>query len=218
LVVVLHGASGNAARVELRYHWNPLADRDGFFVVYPQGILDQWNATLDPRAVNDVRFLSDLIDHLSRTLPVDAGRVYVAGMSNGAAMTYRVGCALADRIAAIAAVEGSKPGCQPARAVSLIAVHGLADHQVPVDSARRAVAAWRATDGCPADSKTSQAGPVTQSMWAPCTGGAAVELYTISGSGHEWPGSSPPLPGHDPPSDALDATQTISSFFRQHPR
>jgi polyhydroxybutyrate depolymerase len=218
LVVVLHGATGNAGRVELRYHWDPLADRDGFFVVYPQGLLDDWNPTVGPRAAADVRFLSELIDHLAQTLPVDPGRVYVAGMSDGGAMTYRLGCALSGRIAAIGAVEAPHLGCGPAPPVSLVAVHGLADHRVTIDSAQRAVAAWREADGCPTDPKTSQAGLVAHSVWEPCTAGTAVELYVVSGSGHEWPGASPPLVGHDPPSAALDATRVIWEFFRQHTR
>lgn len=216
LLVVLHGATGNAGRVELRYHWDSLSDRDGFFVVYPQGVLDQWNAGLDPRADDDVNFLSLLIDHLVRTFSVDPDRVYVAGMSNGGAMTYRIGCALADRIAAIAPVEAANPGCRPARPVSMVAVHGLADHQVSFDSAQRSVAAWRDSDGCPANPQIRRTGRVTHNVWAPCAAGTAVELYAVDGSGHEWPGSSPPLPGHDPPSPDLDATQVIWDFFRQH--
>jgi poly(hydroxyalkanoate) depolymerase family esterase len=136
LVIVLHGATGNAARVELRYHWDGLADRAGFFVVYPQGLLDQWNATLDPRAADDVRFLSALIDRLAQTLPVDSGRVYVAGMSNGGSMTYRLGCALADRIAAIAAVEAASSGCRSGRVPAIRSPPGPASS--PTMSGRRA--------------------------------------------------------------------------------
>jgi polyhydroxybutyrate depolymerase len=216
LVLVLHGASGNAGRVEIRYHWDALSDRDGFFVAYPQGIRDQWNAALDARAVDDVRFLTALIDHLVRTLRVDSRRVYVAGMSNGGAMTYRIGCALPDRIAAIAPVEAWNPGCRPTRPVSMVAVHGLADHQVSFTSAQQSVSAWRAYDGCPVDARIQRVGPVTHSVWAPCALATAVELYAVAGSGHEWPGSSPPLAGHDPPSPDLDATQVIWHFFRQH--
>ena len=61
-MVVLHGASGNAARVELRYHWDPLSDRDGFFVVYPQGLSGQWNASLAPDDGDDVQFLTALLE------------------------------------------------------------------------------------------------------------------------------------------------------------
>jgi polyhydroxybutyrate depolymerase len=218
LVLVLHGATGNAGRVELRYHWDPLSDRDGFFVVYPQGVLDQWNAALDPGGVDDVRFLTALVDHLVRTLPIDPHRVYVAGMSNGGAMTYRIGCALPERIAAIASVEAATPECRPAQPVSMVAVHGLADHQVSFANAQQSVSAWRAYDDCPVDPLVQQTGPVTHSAWAPCAAGTAVELYAVAGSGHEWPGSSPPLPGHDPPSPNLDATQVIWQFFQQHQR
>jgi polyhydroxybutyrate depolymerase len=218
LVLVLHGATGNAARVEVRYHWDTLSDDDGFFVAYPQGELDQWNTTLDQRGADDVRFLNALIDQLVRTLPVDAHRIYVAGMSNGGAMTYRLGCALANRIAAIAPVEAWNPGCRPAQPVSLVAVHGFADHEVSFITAQQSVAAWRTYDDCPARGQLQQRGPVTHSVWSHCADGTAVELYGVAGSGHEWPGSSPPLAGHDPPSPDLDATHVIWLFFQQHYR
>ncbi len=218
LVVVLHGAMGNAARVETRYHWNPLSDRDGFFVVYPQGALDQWNAVLDYRVADDVHYLTALLDHLEGAFPIDRTRVYVAGMSNGAAMAYRIGCALSDRVAAIAPVEGATPGCQPSQPVSMVVVHGLADQTVTFASAQRSLTAWREYDGCPPDTQVQQDGPVTHSTWAPCAAGTTVELYTVEGSGHEWPGSSPPLAGHDPPSPDLDATQVIWDFFRRQAR
>lgn len=218
LVVVLHGANGNAARVETRYHWNPVSDRYGFFVVYPQGSLDHWNAALDPRADDDVRYLTALLDHLEGSFPVDRTRVYVAGMSNGAAMAYRIGCALSGRVAAIASVEGSSPGCQPSQPVSMVVVHGLADQTVTFAGAQRSLTEWRGYDGCPADAQVAQDGPVTHSTWASCAAGTTVELYAVDGGGHEWPGSSPPLAGHDPPSPDLDATGVIWDFFRRQAR
>jgi len=213
LVVVLHGASGNAGRVELRYHWDSLSDRTGFVVVYPQGIGDRWNTALDPHSPDDVRFLTALIDHLIRTMPIDPGRVFVAGMSNGGAMAYRIGCALSDRIAAIATVEAWNPGCHPPTPVSMVAVHGLADGEVPFAGAQQAVAAWRDDDRCPAGGRSEQNGLVTHHVWAPCAFGTVVELYAVAGSGHEWPGSWPPLAGHDLPSTALDATRAIWDAF-----
>jgi polyhydroxybutyrate depolymerase len=213
-VLVLHGASGNARRVEVRYHWDSLSDRDGFFVVYPQGVGDQWNAALDPAGVDDVGFLRALIDHLVRTLPIDAHRVYVAGMSNGGAMTYRIGCALSSRIAAIAPVEAWNPGCRPERPVSMVAVHGLADEQVSFTTAEQAVVAWGTADGCPVNPRIQRAGPVTLRVWAPCAAATAVQLYALAGGGHEWPRASPPLAGHDLPSPSLDATRAIWHFFQ----
>ena len=216
--MVLHGATGNAARVELRYHWDPLSDREGVFVVYPQGLSGQWNASLVPNDGDDVQFLTALLEYLIRTLPIDPHRVFVAGMSNGGAMTYRLGCALSNRLAAIATVEAPDPGCRPARPVSIVVVHGLDDHQVSFADAQQAVAAWRNFDRCPAEPRTVQTTAVTRQTWSPCSTGTTVELYAVANSGHEWPGSSPPLPDHDPPSHNLDATRAIWNFFKQqHP-
>jgi polyhydroxybutyrate depolymerase len=53
--------------------------------------------------------------------------------------------------------------------------------------------------------------------------GRTVELITIAGAGHQWPGATPdPLAQRllhaDPPSTALNATQVIWQFFAAHPR
>jgi polyhydroxybutyrate depolymerase len=139
-------------------------------------------------------------------------------MSNGGAMTYRLGCALSDRLAAIATVEAPNPGCRPARPVSMVAVHGLDDHQVLFAGAQHSVAEWRDFDRCPAEPRTLRTTAVTRQVWSSCATGTSVELYAVTNSGHEWPGSSPPLPGHDPPSRNLDATRVIWDFFRGHRR
>jgi polyhydroxybutyrate depolymerase len=218
LVIVLHGASGNAARVELRYHWDPLAATRHFFVVYPQGVDDHWNPYLVAGASDDVGFVSALLDRLVRTLPVDAARVYIAGMSNGGAMTYRLGCVLSNRLAAIAVVEAWNPGCAPASPIALLAVHGLADEEVAFSRAQASVSSWRGFDHCSASAGVKQHDPVTVSVWSTCAAHTNVVFYAIAGSGHEWPGASPPLPGHDVPSTALDATAAIWNFFAQQMR
>jgi polyhydroxybutyrate depolymerase len=82
------------------------------------------------------------------------------------------------------------------------------------------LATWRGIDGCEPPS-VSTAGTVTTSL-AQCPDGRAVELVTIAGAGHQWPGgvAKPVLQRvlHlDPPSTALDATDTIWQFFAAHP-
>jgi polyhydroxybutyrate depolymerase len=66
------------------------------------------------------------------------------------------------------------------------------------------------------------AGVVTTSI-AACPGGRTVELITIAGAGHQWPGAVPNLVAQrllhtDPPSTALNATQVIWQFFAAHTR
>ena len=83
------------------------------------------------------------------------------------------------------------------------------------------VATWRRIDHCAAPS-VSTAGLVTTSV-ARCPIGRSVELITIAGAGHQWPGSIPdPLAQRllhvGPPSRALNATQVIWQFFAAHPK
>ena len=58
---------------------------------------------------NDVAFIAALIDHLIKKFNADPKRVYATGMSNGAMMSYRLGCELSGKIAAIAPVAGNIP-------------------------------------------------------------------------------------------------------------
>jgi polyhydroxybutyrate depolymerase len=219
LVVVVHGAGATATEVERRYHWDPLADREGFVVAYPQGLGRRW----DDQRTDDVEFLRAVIDDVSTRLPVDAERVYVTGISNGGVMTYRAGCALADIVAAIAPVAAWLPNCLPATPVSLLHIHGLDDHVLAFDGGDGyppvpdGVTRWRRADGCSSSTDTTRARQVTRVRWAECPTGVAVELDTIESGRHEWPGATP-KPGNDPPSRALDATGAIWEFFRSHPR
>ena len=53
-----------------------------------------------------------------------------------------------------------------------------------------------------------------------CKGGSTVELYTVAGEGHEWPGG-PVLPKRlvvelGPQSSAIDANAVIWRFFAAH--
>jgi polyhydroxybutyrate depolymerase len=82
-------------------------------------------------------------------------------------------------------------------------------------------ATWRATDGCDAPVTTTSE-TVTTSV-ATCPDGRAVELITIDGAGHQWPGGAMKsvfqrlVLDSDPPSTALDATAVIWTFFAAHP-
>src|SRR5713226_6114518 len=82
--------------------------------------------------VDDVAFLRALIDKLEHDYSVFFKRIFVTGISNGGMMSYRIGCELADKIAAIAPVEGAQNiDCRPSGPVSVIVFHGSADRLVP---------------------------------------------------------------------------------------
>jgi polyhydroxybutyrate depolymerase len=138
LVVVLHGGFGVADGAAKQTGFDAQAERGKFLVVYPQGILRSWNAGICcgpamKNNVDDVRFITTLLDRLEADYRIDTRRVYATGISNGGMMAYRLACEAPDRFAAIAPVAATLTisGCRPPQPVSLLHIHGMEDGNVP---------------------------------------------------------------------------------------
>lgn len=222
LVVDLHGLAEGAEIHTRMSDFAGLADSEGFVVASPQGTgaIPFWNHLERPAGPPDVAFVAAVIDDVEADLCTDPDRVYLAGLSNGAMMSSTVGCELADRVAAIGPVAGVRfpDGCDPARPVPVLAVHGTDDRlvrydggppdigdfdAVPVDAAvaenfagqvfqpvPEAMAGWAEAGGCDAEAVEERvADDVTRLRWEGCAGGADVELLRVEGGGHAWPGS-----------------------------
>lgn len=124
LVLMFHGAGATADIASRQSGWDAVADREGFWVAYPEGTARDPAAPpafrLNPQAWNDgsgrghtarrntddLGFVVALLDRLAEELPVDAARVYATGFSNGASFAFRLGAEHPARIAAVAAVAG----------------------------------------------------------------------------------------------------------------
>ena len=80
-----------------------------------------------------------VIDRVSKQLPVDQKRIYIAGFSDGGRMAYHAACQLSSTIAAIGVVSGSllDDHCEPTKSVAVLAVHGTDDDEVPYDDDAR---------------------------------------------------------------------------------
>jgi polyhydroxybutyrate depolymerase len=205
LLVALHGYTGTAAAFEKSTRLDQAAGASGTLVAYPQGSSRSWDAgTCCGRAaadgVDDVGFISAVIDDVSAKFAVDPRRIAVAGFSNGGMMAYRYACARADRISAAVVMSGTlvAPACTPSRPVSLLHVHGLADVTVPFAGvsrtpldrsgfagAQRVVASWGRLDGCGGWSTSSTR--VTTVEAVGCRAGSRVRLVTSASLGHRWP-------------------------------
>jgi len=246
LVIVLHGGGGNAPGAVRMTGFSPKADKEGFVVVYPNGSgrlktrLLTWNSgnccgyALD-NEVDDVGFIRALIEELVKTRSIDPTRVYATGMSNGGMMTYRLGCELANKLAAIAPVAGALnvENCAPANPVSVVIFHGTADEHVlygggepirKVDIHRRvdksvsyAVSFWVKQDGCAATPQRSEKGNIRTEIYSGGKGGTEVAVYTVNGGGHAWPGGEAYLLGAEPTKE-ISATDLIWDFFVRHPK
>ena len=240
LVVMLHGGFGSASQAEKSYHWDEEADAGHFLVAYPDGLNRAWNAgggcCGEPgrTGTDDIGFITAMVSAIEHAVPVDAGRVYATGISNGGIMAYDLACHT-KVFAAIGADSATElGGCPDPVPISVIAVHGTADKNIPyaggegdgiahIDgpSVPAVNASWRRADNCAAPAVITS-GTVTTSV-AGCTAGRTVELISIAGAGHQWPGAAPNLIAQrllhtDPPSTALDATAVIWRFFSAHAR
>jgi polyhydroxybutyrate depolymerase len=240
LVVMLHGGFGSASQAEKSYHWNAEADAGHFLVAYPDGLNRAWNAgggccgVPGRTGADDTGFITAMVSAIEHAVPVDSSRVYATGISNGGIMAYDLACHT--RVFAAIGPDSATElgGCPDPVPISVIAVHGTADKNIPyaggegdgaahIDgpSVPAVNASWRRTDNCAPPAVTTT-GTVTTSV-AGCPAGRAVELITIAGAGHQWPGAAPNLLAKrllhtDPPSTALDATAVIWRFFAAHAR
>jgi polyhydroxybutyrate depolymerase len=241
LVIVLHGGLGSASQAEDSYNWDAQADRQGFLVVYPNGLSHSWNAggiCCGPALrddVNDIGFLTRLIDIVSKSENIDLKRVYLTGISNGAAMAYRYACEGTFPIAAIGPVAGSFSfSCSKPHPVSVMAIHGLDDQHVPFAggqgtkgvtkgswvSVSQTLDLFRKANDC--KPSISYKDGLVQKNISHCAQDREVTLITIEGAGHQWPGGKAKTSiiqrviGADQPSTALDATSVLWEFFQSH--
>lgn len=208
LIIGYHGYSWTVQLMERNTRLNTEADSAGFVVVYPQGVDSppSWNAGVGAYGptgdADDIQFTRDLLSYMEKNYCVDAHRVYITGFSLGGGMAYRVACTLSDQIAAVATVSGAyypfPGGCQPARSLPVLEIHGEADQFAPYTgnpAARMAAVhdylnVWLNRDRCNGTSNVFfQQGDVTGIEWTHCTPGTQVVHYRISDGGHSWFGS-----------------------------
>lgn len=243
LVIVLHGGFGSGQQIEMGSGMNPIADREGFVVAYPDGFVattpigavSSWNGgeccgPAQTQGVDDVGFLTAVVDRLEADACIDTDRVYFTGMSNGGIMSYRMACERAERIAAFAPVAGTNsfPACAPARPVALFHVHGTADANVPYEGGTGCgagmvqtapivdvVASWATTNGCTgASSVVFQEGDGTCVSSGTCA--ADTVLCSIANGNHSWPGGGGINPGgcgQGIVSTTFHASEAIWTFF-----
>lgn len=263
LVFVLHGGTGSAQRtlVQDSGAFITLSEREGFIAVFPNGIVDSpggdkhhWNdgrKDLKWRAhredVDDPGFFSAMIDYLIENFNADPDRIYVTGASNGGMMSYRLGCELSDKIAAIASlIANLSPelsSCGPGKPISVMIMNGTEDPLMPYEggevafgrvrlgkvlSAAETVRFWVRRNGLsspPVNTLEPDRDPddntrVRVKRYGPDKNGIEVVFYTIEGGGHTWPGGVQYLPERfiGRTSRDIDAVEVVWDFFKRHTR
>ena len=240
LILNLHGYTSNAGQQMIYSNFYPIADEEGFILVHPEGTTDIngfqfWNSG-ELSEVDDVGFLSTLIDQITLEFNINLNRVYSMGMSNGGFMSYRLACELSDKIAAIASVTGSMStnqitSCNPDRPVPVMQIHGTADPTVlyegnnllGIESIDNVIAFWVNFNSCNTVAEYSDIPDVNlldlctaeHYIYENGTNDSSVELYKIIDGGHTWPGALIPLTLNNTNQD-FNASEKIWEFFNQY--
>lgn len=147
-ILSLHGGGGSAIIQAATSQLVKLAQAQNVFVAFLEGTgaIATFNAgaccgQAASNGVDDVLYVRRVLDHLATQRNVDASSVYATGFSNGGMMSHRLACALADRLAGIAAVGGASGqfdgagnsyyACTPARPIPVLHVHATNDRNYP---------------------------------------------------------------------------------------
>lgn len=236
LVVDMHGLGQDGVRQAALSGFASVSDDNGFIVVEPDAINDEWELPTTPTATKDTRFIAALVDHLDKTLCLDKKRVYAAGMSLGSAMVFLEACLPKPIFAAFGGVGASfyRPACGSAPPAPIIYFHGTADKTVPFDGGKvnagdldivvqpapETMAEWAKHNECAASADQTQA-DVTLSVWEQCANNASINFYTVDGGGHSWPGTNPTIASFIESSvgkttQTVNASEEMWAFFSNY--
>ncbi len=236
LVFNLHGYTSNMDQQIVYGDFRSIADTANFLVVHPNGTFDGggsrfWNAFAAP-GVDDIGFLSTLIDTINNDYNLNLDRVYSCGMSNGGYMSYELACQLGSRITAVASVTGTMTtprmtACNATKPTPIMQIHGTADATVPYngstgnESIPDVVDYWvsqtncnptanmtNVTDNDPNDGCTAE-----HYVYTGGDQGTTVEFFKVIGGAHTWPGAPVNI---GVTNQDLDASIEIWRFFSQY--
>ena len=144
LLFSFHGGAGYASDFIQTNDMRSIADTANFIAIYPQAAIDPDGGTTSwihkaPTDHDDIFFVEAIIDAMSLEYSIDQSRIYACGYSEGAILSYELGCRLNSKIAAFAAVSGSMLDnyyrddiygwgpCSPVHPTGMILIPGTVD-------------------------------------------------------------------------------------------
>ena len=246
LILMLHGCKQNPDDFALGTRMNELADEHGFLVAYPAQAANAngancWNWFRpgdQARDTGEPAILAGIVDAIAAEHRVDRRRVFVAGLSAGAAMAVILGetypevfaavgahsglpyRAARDVASAFAAMQRGGTGLAtdaPAAGAPTIVFHGDSDATVALSNGDAIVA--RALGAATQDLlRTQRIEPAsatsrgyTSIAYLTPDGRPRVEQWTLHGAAHAWSGGHPQ--GSYTEAQGPDASAQMVRFF-----
>ncbi len=247
LVVMLHGCTQSPEDFAAGTRMNELAEVHGFLVAYPAQTAKAngsrcWNwfrAGDQAHGRGEPSLIAGITQQVAADYRIDPRRVFVAGLSAGAAMAVILGETYPEVFAAVGAHSGlpfaaahdvssaftamkagsARVAARTPHAVTVptIVFHGDADHTVAVGNgdaitrdATTGTAHRKLHTGVAPGGRT-----YTQEVFADADDRARVEYWRLHGAGHAWSGGSARGSYTDP--SGPDASMEMVRFFLQLP-
>ena len=235
LLFNFHGGAGDIASQLAISDMRPLAEQDGFIVVYPQALEDpndggstNWTHK-QPTTHDDTRYVDAMIEKISAEYFIDYKRVYACGYSNGGEFCFELACRLSDKIAAIGVVARSMyidtyNECSPTHPTAVMTIHGTKDdyegiswlgtlYYVSLEDTNQYWATFNNTDPAPItnqlpDLNTNDETTVERFTWENGDACVSVEHLKVIDGGHDWPGTFGNMD--------IDASDEIWNFVSKH--
>lgn len=219
LLLNLHATGIHGVEQNSLADFRSIADTANFIIVLPDGkpvphMGGFWGWDIFPTTsgFDDVGFLSDLIDTISKRYNIDTDRIYSTGHSAGAIMSYKLACVLSPKICAIAPVNGFMfpyliNSYRPEHPTPVMEIHGTADPVrswegigpvTPAVNIDTMINYWVKFNACSSVPVYDSVSDINKSdnCWVKHytyrngTSGSTVEFYKIVNGGHTWPGSA----------------------------
>ncbi|HEX8209883.1 MAG TPA: PHB depolymerase family esterase [Longimicrobium sp.] len=242
LVVMLHGCTQDPDDFARGTRFNEAAAEERVIVAYPEqtGALHPqkcwtWYDPAHQARGGEPALVAGIAREVMAARPVDAKRVYVAGISAGAAMAINTAAAYPELFAAAGAHSGiayraatavpqalavmrngsaAPDSLRVERAVPLIVFHGASDPVVAPINGRQLAALWARAGGLKDFQRSEmETGGLraTRDVYGPF-----LELWMVEGLGHAWSGGS--AEGTYTDVRGPDATREMLRFFLAHTR
>ena len=247
LIVMLHGCTQSPDDFAAGTRMNFLAEEQGCFVVYPaqcrasnQSKCWNWFRTADQqRGAGEPSLIAGITREVMRDYSVDAKRVYVCGLSSGAAAAVIMAATYNDLYAAVgihsglaygaatdmpSAFSAMRHGASGLRGISgegpavpAIIFHGDRDTTVHPNNGGQVL---EQATGNMSTQKTLHRGQIpgghayTRTTHTDAAGREILEYWNIRGAAHAWSGGSPAGSYTDP--QGPDATREMLRFFLGH--
>ena len=249
LVVMLHGCKQNPDDFAAGTRMNQLAQAQACVVLYPGqshavNRLGCWNwfkKEDQQRDLGEPAIVAGMTRHIAAALPIDARRIYVAGLSAGGAMAAIMAANYPDLYAAVGihsglphaaaydvisalmamrkgpVVRGGTAPKAERTLVPTIVFHGDRDKTVHPSNADHVIPGGEANGTVTIETAQVDGGhSYTRTLHQDAAGRRDAEHWLVHGSGHAWSGGS----NSDSFTDPLgpDASAQMLRFFAQHVR